>query len=101
MIGQIIGGSVQGIGQALYEEIAYSEDGQLLTASISDSGLQTAVGIPEFNIKLAENRSTLPHGAKGLGESPTIGVPSAVVRAVEKVTGKRIRETPVKPEHIL
>ncbi len=101
VIGQIIGGSVQGIGQALYEEIAYSEDGQLLTASISDSGLQTAVGIPEFNIKLAENRSTLPHGAKGLGESPTIGVPSAVVRAVEKVTGKRIRETPVKPEHIL
>ena len=36
-----------------------------------------------------------------LGESPTIGVPTALARAIEKASGKRIRETPIRPEHIL
>ena len=99
--GQIIGGAVQGIGQTLSEELAYGEDGQLLTASISDAGLQTAEFIPRFDIRLAETRSVLPHGAKGLGEAPTIGVPAALVRAIEKVSGRRVRETPVRPELLL
>lgn len=99
--GQIIGGSVQGIGQTLSEELAYGKDGQLLTASISDSGVQTAEFTPRFIIKFADSTSILPHGAKGVGESPTIGVPCAVVRAIEKTTGKRIRETPVRPEMLL
>ncbi len=98
VVGQIIGGMVQGMGQTLSEEIAYNEDGQLLTASISDAGLQTARTIPKFVVKVAEERSTLPHGAKGLGESPTIGTPSALARAIERASGKRIRETPVSPE---
>ncbi len=98
VVGQTIGGMVQGIGQTLSEEIAYNEDGQLLTASISDAGLQTARTIPKFVVKVAEERSSLPHGAKGLGESPTIGTPSALARAIERVSGKRIRETPVRPE---
>jgi carbon-monoxide dehydrogenase large subunit len=99
--GQIIGGSIQGIGQVLSEEIAYDSQGQLLTASISDAGLRTATTAPRFVIKLADSRSSLPHGAKGLGESPTIGVPAALVRAIELVTGRRIRETPVRPEYLL
>lgn len=99
--GQIIGGAMQGIGQTLSEELAYGSDGQLLTASISDSGLQTAQYVPKFDIQLAETRGQLPHGAKGLGEAPTIGVPCAITRAVEKLTGKRIRETPVRPEMLL
>jgi carbon-monoxide dehydrogenase large subunit len=101
VIGQTIGGMMQGIGQTLSEEIAYNEDGQLLTASISDAGLQTAKTIPKFVVKIAEERSSLPHGAKGLGESPTIGTPSALARAIERVSGKRIRETPVRPEMLL
>lgn len=99
--GQIIGGSVQGIGQTLSEELSYGEDGQLLTASISDSGVQTAEFTPRFVIKFPDSRSAFPHGAKGVGESPTIGVPCALVRAIEKTTGKRIRETPVRPEMLL
>lgn len=101
VIGQTVGGMVQGIGQTLSEEIAYNSDGQLLTASISDAGLQTARTIPKFVVKIAEERSSLPHGAKGLGESPTIGTPSALARAIERVSGKRIRETPVMPEKLL
>ncbi len=99
--GQIIGGAIQGMGQTLSEEIAYSQDGQLLTASIADAGVQTAEHIPRFDIRLADSRSVLPHGAKGLGEAPTIGVPSALVRAIERVSGKRVRETPVKAEMLL
>ncbi len=95
---QIIGGAIQGMGQTLTEEIAYGPDGQLLTGSISDAGVLNAESLPRFNIKLADSYSRLPHGAKGLGEAPTIGVPCALARAIEKVSGRRIRETPVKPE---
>ncbi len=99
--GQIIGGCMQGIGQTLYEEISYSEDGTLLTGSISDAGLPTAEKIPEFTVKYAENPSEFPHGAKGLGESPTIGVPTALARAIELASGKRIRNTPVRPDYLI
>ena len=98
--GQIMGGIVQGIGQVVSEEIAYSDEGELLTGSIADSGVLSADQVPNFVVKVAENRSDLPHGVKGLGEAPTIGVPSALVRSIEKVTGKRIRDTPVRPEDI-
>ena len=81
--------------------MAFNEDGQLLTASISDAGVPLAEDIPNFEVKVAQNPSWLPHGAKGLGESPTIGVPTALARAIEKASGKRIRETPIRPEHIL
>lgn len=98
--GQIRGGAAQGIGQVLSEEIAYSEEGELLTGSIADSGVLPADQVPNFVVKVAEVPSNLPHKVKGLGEAPTIGVPSALVRSIEKVTGKRIRETPVRPETI-
>lgn len=98
--GQIIGGMVQGIGQVISEELAYSEEGELLTGSISDSGVLTADKVPNFEVKVAETPSDLPHKVKGLGEAPTIGVPSALVRSIEKATGKRIRDTPVRPDTI-
>ncbi len=98
--GQIMGGSVQGIGQVLSEQISYSDEGELLTGSISDSGVLSADQVPNFVVKVAENPSSLPHKVKGLGEAPTIGVPSALVRSIEKAIGKRIRDTPIKPETI-
>ncbi len=98
--GQIMGGMAQGIGQTLYEELVHSDDGQLLTASISDAGVPIAENMPEFVVKVVENGSRLPHGAKGLGEAPTIGVPLALCRAIELVSGKRIRSTPVKQEYL-
>lgn len=96
--GQVMGGAVQGIGQVISEELKYSDEGELLTGSIADSGVLKAEQVPNFVVKVAEVKSELPHGAKGVGEAPTIGVPAALVRAIEKVTGKRIRETPVRPE---
>ena len=99
--GQIVGGSAQAIGQVLYEEAQYNEDGQVMTASLADAGLATAAEMPpRFVVKLAKSRSSFAHGAKGVGESPTIGVPPALVRAIERQAGKRITATPVRPENL-
>jgi len=95
---QIIGGTAQGIGQVLTEEIKYSDEGQLLTATIADAGILSASIMSPVEVKLANNPSPLPHGAKGVGESPTMGIPPAAVRAIEKLVGKRLRETPIPIE---
>jgi aerobic carbon-monoxide dehydrogenase large subunit len=95
---QIIGGTAQGIGQVLDEQVKYDEDGQLLTATIADAGLLTPLMMPPVSIKLASIPSSLPHGAKGVGESPTMGIPPAALRAIETVIGKRLRETPIPIE---
>ena len=97
---QVIGGSAQGVGQVLTEQVIYDEEGQLLTATIADAGLLSALTMPAVIVKLAKVPSTLPHGAKGMGESPTMGVPPAAVRAIEKIVGKRFRETPIPIEAI-
>lgn len=101
VISQIEGGSAQGIGQVLSEKIMYSEDGQMITSSISEAGVLEATRVPNFRVKIIENPSPYPHGAKGVGESPTIGVPAAVVCAIERLTGIRIRDTPVDPELLI
>ncbi len=97
---QIIGGTAQGIGQVLSEEAKYADDGQLLTATIGDAGIPSASVMPKVEVKLASIRSALPHGAKGVGESPTMGIPPAAIRAIEKTVGRRIRETPIPIELI-
>ena len=91
---QIVGGSAQAIGQVLYEGSIYDENGQPLAASLADAGVPTAVEMPRFLVKLAKDRSKLPHGAKGVGESPTIGVPPALVRAIERAAGTQLARTP-------
>jgi carbon-monoxide dehydrogenase large subunit len=97
---QIIGGTAQGLGQVFDEQVKYDEDGQVLTATIADAGIPSALMMPKVTIKLTNAPSTLPHGAKGVGESPTMGVPPAALRAIEKVVGRRLRETPIPLEAI-
>ncbi len=94
---QVVGGSAQAIGQVLYEGAIYDRHGQPLAGSLADAGVPTAVEMPRFVVKLAKDRSALPHGAKGVGESPTIGVPPALVRAIERAAGKRLSRTPISP----
>lgn len=96
--GQIEGGMAQGIGQTLYEELLYNEDGELLTTSIADAGVPLANQLPDYKVFLAETTSILATGAKGVGESPTIGIPPALSRAIENQTGVHITETPVRQE---
>ncbi len=99
--GQNSGGAVQGIGQVLSEELSFDEDGLPLITSISDAGVLSADLVPRFDIKFHKSESPLPSKAKGIGEAPTIGVPIALSRAIELATGKKILETPIKPEYLL
>ncbi|WP_287954660.1 xanthine dehydrogenase family protein molybdopterin-binding subunit [Acidiplasma sp.] len=95
VLGSIHGGSLQAISETLCETMRYSDDGQLITNNIADAGLLTADRIPEFNIELVENPSEFPSKAKGIGESPMIGIPSALARSIELQTKKRVTKFPI------
>jgi len=97
---QVTGGAAQAVGEVLYERAAYGDDGQVLTATLADSGVPHATEMPRFVVKTASHRSSLPHGAKGVGESPTIGVPPAAVRALELALGRRLTSLPIANEHL-
>ena len=98
---QVHGGCAQGVAQVLYEGVRYRSDGQLLTSSILDAGVPYTTEVPNYTVMLAEHPSKLPHGAKGVGESPTIGVPPALVRAIETLTGKHLNHTPILPGELV
>ena len=97
---QITGGSAQALGEVLYERAVYGEDGQLLTATLADSGVPHSTEMPKFVVMTATHKSSLPHGAKGVGESPTIGVPPAAVRALELALGKKLCDLPIVSEQL-
>jgi aerobic carbon-monoxide dehydrogenase large subunit len=82
--GQIHGGVVQGIAQALYEEVSYdSESGQLLTGSLLDYAVPRAEHVPSITSLFQETPSpTNPIGVKGIGESGSIAAPPCMVHAV-------------------
>jgi aerobic carbon-monoxide dehydrogenase large subunit len=81
--GQIHGGIAQGVAQALYEEMAYDEDGNCLTGSLTSYAMPTAAELPNFETARTETPSPLnPLGAKGIGESGAIGATPAVWNAV-------------------
>lgn len=82
--GQVHGGVVQGIGQALYEGVFYDEEGQLLTATFQDYCIPRASDVPSMQIALDDSAPcvTNPLGAKGCGESGAIGGPPCVTNGV-------------------
>ncbi|HEY7320490.1 MAG TPA: xanthine dehydrogenase family protein molybdopterin-binding subunit [Candidatus Binatia bacterium] len=81
--GQIQGGIVQGLGQALFEEVIYDESGHLLTASLMNYALPRAANLPRLNLARTETPSPVnPLGIKGIGEAGTVGSTPAVVNAV-------------------
>lgn len=82
--GQIIGGVVQGIGHIVYEDLAYSGSGELLSRSFMDYLLPSATEAPEVEVDyLLSPAPDNPGGYKGLGEGGTIAAPAAIVNAVE------------------
>jgi carbon-monoxide dehydrogenase large subunit len=81
--GQLVGGMMQGIGEALMEQIVYDADGQLLTGSLMDYAVPRSADVPHVIIDKIETRSKANAlGAKGVGEAGCIGVPAAIVNAV-------------------
>lgn len=81
--GQRHGGIAQGVAQALYEEMKYDEDGNPLTSNLADYAMVSAAELPSFDLVPLETPSPVnPLGAKGIGESGTIGSTPAVQSAV-------------------
>ncbi len=81
--GQQHGGIGSGIGQALFEEVRFDEDGNPITSNFADYGIPTAADMPSFEVHSTETPSPLnPLGAKGIGEAATIGSTPAIQNAV-------------------
>lgn len=81
--GQQHGGIAQGVAQALYEEVRYDDDGNPITANLMDYAMPSAAELPSFEATNTETPTHLnPLGAKGIGESGTIGSTPAVQNAV-------------------
>jgi len=101
---QIHGGLAQGIGQALYEEVIYDQDGQLLSGTLLDYPLPIAPHVPDFITDFVETPSpNNPLGVKGVGEAGCIGAPPAIVNAVlDALTplGIKTIDMPLKPEKV-
>src|SRR4030095_11475760 len=88
--GQVRGGLAQGIAQALWEDLRYNDDGQLLTGSLMDYAIPRAEDLPFFRDSATVTPTPRnPLGAKGIGEAATIGSTPAVVNAVVDALGVR------------
>jgi CO/xanthine dehydrogenase Mo-binding subunit len=99
--GQIEGGSAQGLGLALMEEIVV-RDGEVLNASFTDYLIPTTLDMPRVVMEVLEHADpSAPYGLKGVGEPPNITTPPAVVAAVRAATGRPLARMPVRPEHIV
>jgi len=103
--GQVHGGVAQGVGGALYEEMVYDESGQLLTGTLMDYLVPTAMELPPIEtVHLEFPSSRNPLGVKGLGEGGAISPPAAIANAVDDALapyGVRITATPASPARIL
>ncbi|MFD1344111.1 xanthine dehydrogenase family protein molybdopterin-binding subunit [Litorisediminicola beolgyonensis] len=102
---QIRGGIVQGLGGALFEEIHYDAEGQLLNGSMADYLVPMAAEMPDMvigHVETPTKESAL--GAKGAGEAGTAGAPAAVMNAINdalRPLGAQVTEMPFTPERIL
>jgi len=102
--GQIEGGLTMGLAPALYEEIVYDENGQNLSGTFADYLVPTAMESPRW--ELGKTITPCPHhpiGAKGVGESPTVGAPPAIANAVVDALwhlGVRHVDIPITPQKV-
>ena len=99
--GQVRGGFAHGAGAALFEQIVYDEDGNLLTGTFMDYVCPTAPDLPRLRIGHRETPSPFtPLGAKGLGEGTTMSTPVAIANAVADAIGRDDVEVPLTPGRV-
>ncbi len=103
--GQVHGGTGQGIGTALYEEMPYAEDGQPLAPTLADYLLPGPTEIPSIRVDHMETPSPYTtFGQKGIGEGGAIGPPAAIANAINDALaplGVEVSECPVTPRRLL
>ncbi len=99
--GQIQGGAVQSAGMALWEEIQYNQDGQVLNPNWMDYRMPTCADVPLIETILVEvPGGDGPYGAKGVGEPPIIPPVAAIANAVANAIGNRICDLPLTAERV-
>ena len=99
--GQIEGGTAQGLGLALMEEIQ-TRDGVITNASFTDYLIPTALDVPPIDSDLVEDPEPhAPYGVKGVGEPPTVVSTAAIVAALRDATGRELTRVPVRPDEIV
>ena len=99
--GQIEGGTAQGLGLALMEEIQ-TRDGVITNASFTDYLIPTALDVPPIESELVEDPEPhAPYGVKGVGEPPTVVSTAAIVAALRDATGRELTRVPVRPDEIV
>ena len=99
--GQIEGGTAQGLGLALMEEIQ-TRDGAITNASFTDYLIPTFLDMPPVVSELVEDpEPAAPYGVKGVGEPPTVVSTAAIVAALRDATGREIARVPVRPDDIV
>jgi aerobic carbon-monoxide dehydrogenase large subunit len=103
--GQVYGGTAQGIGTALYEEMPFDENGQPLASTLADYLLPGATEVPDIRIEHMETPSPYSEfGQKGIGEGGAIGPPAAIANAINdalRPLGVEIGETPITPRRLI
>jgi carbon-monoxide dehydrogenase large subunit len=103
--GQVLGGTAQGIGTALYEEMPFDAQGQPLAGTLADYLLPGATEVPDIGIAHMETPSPWTRfGQKGLGESGAIGPPAAIVNAINDALaplGAEVTDLPATPARVL
>ncbi len=100
VLGQIQGGSAQGLGLAVMEEIQTS-GGKIRNPSFTDYLIPTVLDMPPMDIDVLERPDPhAPYGLRGVGEPPTISSTPAIVAAIRAATGLELPRVPVRPEHI-
>ncbi len=100
--GQVEGGVLMGIGQALTEVTRYGEDGRQLNPALLEYKLQTAADAPEITTRFVQsaNAEAGPRGAKGLAEAPNVPTAAAIANALAKLIGRPVRRLPMTAERI-
>ncbi|HEV2348201.1 MAG TPA: xanthine dehydrogenase subunit D [Actinocrinis sp.] len=98
--GQIQGGTAQGLGLAVLEEIVMA-DGKVRNPSFTDYLIPTIVDMPPMGMRILEHPDpNAPYGLRGAGEPPTLSSTPAIVAAVRDATGMELTRVPIRPEHI-
>ncbi|HEV8686316.1 MAG TPA: molybdopterin cofactor-binding domain-containing protein [Gaiellaceae bacterium] len=99
--GQIEGGTAQGLGLALMEEIQ-TRDGLITNASFTDYLIPTTLDMPRVESVLVEvPEPDAPYGVKGVGEPPTVVSTAAILSALRDATGRELTRVPVRPDDIV
>ncbi|SDZ19472.1 xanthine dehydrogenase D subunit [Amycolatopsis xylanica] len=100
VLGQIQGGSAQGLGLAVMEEIQI-DGGKIRNPSFTDYLIPTVLDMPPMSIDVLERADPhAPYGLRGVGEPPTISSTPAIVAAIRAATGLALPRVPVRPEHL-